>query len=418
MRKIAAFILTLLTATSSYAVTTDELKELIDRNALGLVSERALVEKSKLSAKATLRSFFPTLSLSAGVTEFYPNQTFTSKSWEQQYTLGLSLTATPVDLRKKVQLKIDRYFVKVGEDNLNVVRLSLYYEGISALFKLKALKEKIELRKKILRNSQEILSVAEKKYKEGLVLITDVLKAESEVESARSSLSEALMEYIQTFNSLNELVDYALPEGETPEVELKKDYSVPEKEELLKKAFTLRPEVKKAEKEVKVAKLSVELQKKTLSPTVNLSASYSRSGTSFFPRENSYDLSLSLNFPVFDSGVTSLRSMAAEKDLVVKEVELKKVKNSVKTEVLNALESLKASREILKSSEAFLKFSRRSYERALNEYKLGVSDIVALLQAHENLKKAEESYIDALLKLNLSWLQLQKATGELLGGRK
>jgi outer membrane protein TolC len=418
MKGFIVFLTVVFFGVNSYAVTVEELKSLIDQKALNLIAQKVELKRRELSAKATLRSFFPTLSLSAGVTEFYPYQRFGSKSWEQEYSFGLSLTATPVDLKKNVQFKIDRLSVKVSKDDLNATELNLYYEGISALLKLKALKEKIEVRKRILENSQKILSVAKKKYKEGLVLITDVLKAESEVESARSSLSEALMEYSQTFNSLNELVDYALSEDESPEVELKKDYSVPERKELLKKAFTLRPEVKKAEKEIKVAKLNVELQKKNLSPTVNLSASYFRSGSSFFPEDNNYNLSLSLNFPVFDSGVTRFRSMAAEKDLVVKELELKRVKNSVKTEVLNALASLKSSREILKSSEAFLRFSRKSYERALNEYKLGVSDIVALLQAHENLKKAEESYIDALLKLNLSWLQLQKATGELLGGKK
>jgi len=418
MKGFIVFLTVVFFGVNSYAVTVEELKSLIDQKALNLIAQKVELKRRELSAKATLRSFFPTLSLSAGVTEFYLYQRFGSKSWEQEYSFGLSLTATPVDLKKNVQFKIDRLSVKVSKDDLNATELNLYYEGISALLKLKALKEKIEVRKRILENSQKILSVAKKKYKEGLVLITDVLKAESEVESARSSLSEALMEYSQTFNSLNELVDYALSEDESPEVELKKDYSVPERKELLKKAFTLRPEVKKAEKEIKVAKLNVELQKKNLSPTVNLSVSYFRSGSSFFPEDNNYNLSLSLNFPVFDSGVTRFRSMAAEKDLVVKELELKRVKNSVKTEVLNALASLKSSREILKSSEAFLRFSRKSYERALNEYKLGVSDIVALLQAHENLKKAEESYIDALLKLNLSWLQLQKATGELLGGKK
>ena len=217
---------------------------------------------------------------------------------------------------------------------------------------------------------------------------------------------------------LNELVDYVLPEDETPEVELKKNFPLPKKEELLKKAFNLRPELKKAKKEVEVARLKVELQRKTLSPSLNLSVSYSRSGTSFLPEDNLYNFSVSLNFPVFDSGVTHFRSMALEKDLVVKEIELKKVRNSIKTEVLNALQAFRASQDILKSAESSLRFSRKAYERALNEYKLGVSDIVALLQAHEGLKKAEEAYIDALLKLNLSWLQLKKATGELLGGKR
>jgi outer membrane protein TolC len=299
MKGFIVFLTVVFFGVNSYAVTVEELKSLIDQKALNLIAQKVELKRRELSAKATLRSFFPTLSLSAGVTEFYLYQRFGSKSWEQEYSFGLSLTATPVDLKKNVQFKIDRLSVKVSKDDLNATELNLYYEGISALLKLKALKEKIEVRKRILENSQKILSVAKKKYKEGLVLITDVLKAESEVESARSSLSEALMEYSQTFNSLNELVDYALSEDESPEVELKKDYSVPERKELLKKAFTLRPEVKKAEKEIKVAKLNVELQKKNLSPTVNLSVSYFRSGSSFFPEDNNYNLSLSLNFPVF-----------------------------------------------------------------------------------------------------------------------
>jgi len=418
MKKLIGLFTLVFLTTNSYAITADGLKKLIDRRALDLVAEKVLVEKQELSARATWRSYFPTLSLSAGVKEFYPYQTFNSKSWNQEYSLGISLTATPLDLKKNVQLKIDRYFIKVSKDNLKAVKLDLYYKGLSTLFKLKALKEKVEIRKKILKDSEEILSVAKKKYREGLVLITDVLKAESEVERARSSFTKAQMEYSQLFNSLNELVDYALPEGETPEVELKKDFPLPLEKELLKKAFTLRPELKKASRELKVARLNVELQEKTLSPSLNLSVSYSRSGTSFLPEDNLYNLSLSLNFPVFDSGVTRFRSMALEKELLVKEVELKKVRNAIRTEVLNALQALRASRDILKSSESSLKFARRSYERAFNEYKLGVSDIVALLQAHESLKEAEEAYVDALLNFNLSLLQLQKATGELLGGRK
>ncbi|WP_163327747.1 TolC family protein [Desulfurobacterium thermolithotrophum] len=404
---------------NSYAVTISQLKSLIDRYSLEIGIEKTAIEKSKLLRKATFRSYFPRISLTGEVDEFYPYTGFFSKSWNQQYTLGISVSANPLNLQRNVQLKVDKYSIEVNKDALEKTRLELYSQAINYLLKLKTLEKLIEIRKELLRSSKEILKISEKKYKNGLVLITDVLKSKANVEKAKTSLRNTEKEYSQAFNLLNELVNFSLKTGEKAEVELLEEVKLPKIKKLISIALLKRPEIYKLKKEIEIAKLNVEIQKKTLSPQLNFSASYTRSGTAFFPDKDNYQLSAVLSFPIFDSGVTKLKSLAVTKDLISKELSLKKQENAIKREVLNAVEAVNSAMEEVKSAKSFLNYSKEAYKRVLNEYKLGVSDIVALLQAFDNLKTAEESYINSLFNLNSAYYELKKATGELLyGGKK
>ncbi len=406
------FLIFLILIVNAKALTIDELKEVVDRNSLDVAIARLQVEKSQLELRKTFRGYFPQISLSAEFDEIYPFGL--NGGWNQNYSLGITVSAVPVDFKRKVQLEIDKEFVQLDKHSLDEKRLSLYYEGVVYLLKLKALERKIAFRKEIVKDSEEILKVAEDKYRKGLVLITDVLKAKADLRDARALLRKACLEYEQTFNELNELVNYVLPEGEKPEVELEESFQIPPVGELLKKAFSLRPELTKAKENLKISSLKAELVEKNLSPTLTLSASSVRSGSEFFPEEKNYQFSAILSFPVFDSGVTKLGRMAGLKEKEKAELSLRKEENRVKREVLNAIAALESNEESLKSDKAFLRFAKRSYERVFNEYKLGVSDIVALMQAHQNLKNAMERFVDSLLNLNISYYQLLRATGELL----
>ncbi len=410
------FPLFLLLTAHAGAVTVEGIKELIDTSSIDITIAKLEVEKSGLELEKTFRGYFPTVSLSAEFDEFYPAGL--KNSWNQNYSLGFTVSATPLDFRRNVQLEIDRKVLRTDRYSVDEKRLSLYYQGIVYLLKLKALEKKIAFRKEIVRDSEEILKVAEDKYRKGLALITDVLKAKADLRDAKALLRKARLEYEQTFNELNELVNYTLPENERIEVELEESFQIPSVQELMKRALSMRPEILKAKENVKIFSLKAELVEKNLSPSLTLSASYLRNGSEFFPPDKNYRLSAVFSFPVFDSGVTKLGRMAELKEKEKAKLSLRKEKNRIKREVLNAVAGLKSNKESFESDRAFLKFARKSYERVFNEYKLGVSDIVALMQAHQNLKNAMERFVDSLLNLNISYYQLKKATGELLGEAK
>jgi len=410
--KLLTAVLSVVVPINALALTPQELKDLVVKHSLKLKVKEEQVKEQTFREKATFRSYFPKVNLSAGFSEFYPD---VFRNWNQNYTYGITVSAEPINLQRNVQLQIDREKVKELRYAVDSTLLDIYAEALSYLYKLKVLEERIELRRKQLESSEKILSVAQEKFKKGLVMITDVLKARSEVDRRRALLSQAENDYRKTFNSLNSLVDFSLSEDEKPELELLREKLNLNRDELISKALSFRPEVKEAKERLKIAEKNVQLTKRTLSPDLTISLSAQRSGTEL-PGDKSYSAGFTLNFPVFDSGVTKFRVLAASSQVRQSELSLKDTENEVKLSVLNALSDVEYSYKNLKASESSLLYAKKAYERALNEYKLGVSDIVALLQAFQSYCQSQEDYLQALLDYNLSVVNLRKATGELIGG--
>jgi len=396
---------------SAYAVTPEEVVKYLLNNSLDIKTAKKSVEKERINKVVTEREFFPEINLSASFSEFYPDF---KESWNQKYSLGATVSAEPINFQRFVKLEIDLTRIKAKEEKLKETLLEQLFLALKELYNLKAYQERILFKEESLRSAKEILKVAQEKYKKGLVMITDVLKAKSQVENVKGELSKLKAQYRQSFNRLNELLNFSLSEEEKPQFEFLKEKVKVEERELLRTALEMRPEVKEAKEEVKENSLRVKYTQRTLSPRLNLSFSWNRSGTSFWPQDRNYSAGVSLSFPIFDSGLTAYRTMAQEKEKEISLINLKKVKNRVKREVLDAVADVESGYENLKSAEAFLEFSKRAYERTLNEYKLGVSDIVSLLQAYTNLKEAQDRYVSSLLNYNVSLLSLKKATGELL----
>ncbi|MEO2067888.1 MAG: TolC family protein [Desulfurobacteriaceae bacterium] len=416
MRKTLLVFLILTKA--SFGLTIDELKKLIDEKSLDIASGKEAVKKAEISKEATFREYFPRISLNAEFDKIYPYTTFPKETWNEQYILGVSVSSNLLNFQRNIKLKMDKVQISLTKENIKTSRLNLYFEGISKLLKLKALEKTIKIRKDLLKSSREILAISQEKYKQGLALITDVLKAKANLENAKNSLQKAKKEYVKTFNGLNELVDFVLREDEKPEVELLERLNLPKVDILVQEALKKRPEILSLKKEIEISKLNVELQKKTLSPQLTVSASYSKMDTKFFPENDNFNFSVSLNFPIFDSGETKLKTLASQKDLKIKLISLKKQENAIRREVLNAFEEVRSAIVEAESAKAFLCFSKKAYDRTFAEYKAGVSDITTLLQTFQNLKEAEENYISALLNLNISYYSLKKATGELIGGKE
>jgi len=410
---VVLLILTLLFLTlpaRSQTVSEEELLSLLYEKSPELLISRESVREAKSQREATKREFFPRLTLSASFSEFYPDL---FGNWNQNYTFSASLTAEPVNFSRFVKLKIDTLTISLEREKELSLFIEKAYQLLSLAYTVKAYEKRIALKEETLEITKELLSVAQEKYKKGLVMITDVLKARAEVERVKGELASLKAEKEKNFNSLNEILDFSLSSPEEISLELKETYpeEIKDKKSLLKEALSKRPEIKRAALEVKSAELEIDYTRSTLRPSLTLSASWSRSGTSFWPQDRSYSAGITLSFPVFDSGLTKYRVLARESSLKRAELNLRAVKNSIKREVLDAISEINSSFENLKSSRSFLEFSEKSYERAFNEYKLGVSDIVALIQAHSSLNNARDSYVNALLNYNLSLLKLKKAVG-------
>ncbi|MEO2065347.1 MAG: TolC family protein, partial [Desulfurobacteriaceae bacterium] len=301
MKLLTAALFTLIPL-SAYAVTPEEVVKYLLNNSLDIKSAKKSVEKERISRAVTEREFFPEINLSASFSEFYPDF---KESWNQKYSLGATVSAEPINFQRFVKLEIDSTRIKAKEEKLKETLLEQLFLALKELYNLKAYQERILFKEESLNSAKEILKVAQEKYKKGLVMITDVLKAKSQVENVKGELSKLKAQYRQSFNRLNELLNFSLSEEEKPQFEFLKEKVRVEKRELLKSALEMRPEVKKAKEEVKENSLRVKYSRRTLSPRLKLSFSWNRSGTSFWPEDRNYSAGVSLSFPIFDSGLTT-----------------------------------------------------------------------------------------------------------------
>lgn len=411
MRLLTAIFTALLIPSASFGVTPEEVLRLVKERSLQVKSAKLGALQSSYQVEAIKRSFFPKVTLSGSFQELYPDL---FGNWNQNYTIGGSVSAQPVNFQNFVQLKIGKTQVEASKYRVERELLSAAYQALKELYTLKAYSERVKLKEESLKAAEEIYKVAKEKYKKGLVMITDVLKARAQVSQTRGEVESLKAQYTQTFNALNEILDFALQPTEKPEVELKEEKQELNQRALIEEALTLRPELKEARERLKEASLQVELQKSSLRPSLTLSASANRTGSKFWPQTSTYSAGFTLNFPIFDSGLTKYRALSAKKGAEISAVEVKKVENSIKREVLDAIAQVNSSYEALRADIDFLEFSQKAYQRAFNEYKLGVSDIVALMQAFTNLKEAQDRMVTSLLNYNLALLNLKRATGELL----
>ncbi|MEO2083760.1 MAG: TolC family protein, partial [Desulfurobacteriaceae bacterium] len=100
---------------AAFALTPSELAGLLKENSLDLLIAEKKVESSLYSRRAVEREFLPTLSLSAGFEEFYPD---IRKSWNQNYSVGIAVSAEPLNFQRFVRLKVEGLRVEVEKERL------------------------------------------------------------------------------------------------------------------------------------------------------------------------------------------------------------------------------------------------------------------------------------------------------------
>ncbi len=412
MIKIVLF--TLFLFSSAGALTFEGLINLTEKNNLDILAEKHRLKSRVYSEKSTFRSYFPTFTLQSSATLFYPYQGYSGKYWNQSYSYGFGLAANPLNFQRNAQLKMDRFYIEYQKEELSEKRLDEYFKAIKYFLKLEGWKEKVEIRKKRFESSEKIYEVSVKKKKEGLVLLSDVLKAKANLERSKKELETAKNEYRKVENTLREILNVDESVDLTPEVKLKNEISLSDAKEILKFALENRPSLRKAKRSVQISKVSVSYEKSALLPQISLSVSYNRENTYWPPEDNNWSFSALFQWPIFDSGQSKYRALSKKEEEKIASIELKKEVNRVRRQVLNSLSDFRSAQLNVKSAEEYLRFAKRSYERTFNEYKKGVSDIVSLLTAFDELKNAEEQYIDTLVDFNISYFEILRYSGLLL----
>lgn len=298
-----------------------------------------------------------------------------------------------------------RVQAETHRDLLNSILSSaeaFYWRGIMAL-------ENIDLYRKILNQRQENLRITEEQYRQDLIPMLDVIRAEAKVEESTSLLTQARSEYedllaqirtiaggLEIIPSRTSLVPPDMPELEDPE-----------------ETCLHRPDVRSLKYALEKAGTDLELASRGLSPTLDAFLGWTAwSDTDrISPPENELLLSLTLNLPITDGNATRNSVKEKEENINASEKELEGRKDRAKEEITLARNRWDRALALRKSREKQAQLAEEELRITTLLYKEGLGSQLDLLNAQTEQVRANTEKLDAVKELYLALVDMKKACG-------
>jgi outer membrane protein TolC len=177
------------------------------------------------------------------------------------------------------------------------------------------------------------------------------------------------------------------------------------------------------EKNLEISAYDQKISKTGYLPTIDLVGSYGWNRnispeTPFFPGSvqtiDRFAAGISLNWNLFDSGLTAVRIQNARINYENQELQKKQIQTEVNRDIQNALNTYKTRLYIYNLQDQNVQTNIDNFNRTENQFELGQITSVEFRQAQVNLQNARTSYNLAKYDAKLAELQLLQLTGQLL----
>ncbi|MCX7716729.1 MAG: TolC family protein [Endomicrobia bacterium] len=363
----------------------------------------------KLNVSETLLPYLGT-TLTFGIDKFFVYTTDESNlyvTFSQPLSLSTILPSFLTEKSLKFNYQQSHFEYKLARQNLIVEIISSYMSLLKTMRNFRRAEE-------LLRSTEEMKNVIEVKVKSGLV-------AEVELDSMKLQYNLDLNEFEQQKEELRrQKEEFNRLLGLKSEVEVVLDENVSiirstfSFDECLKIAMKNNPEIKNAEFQKYVAKITLMSVQHMRFPQLWVEGSYKSflqlPGSSVQEREN-LNVLFKLNWPLYSGGIYKYRYTQAKNNLRLAEHNVEDIKYKVekelrdiffqmelnKRQVLSMKESKRMAENMLKVAEIKLKNGMISYQ----DWQFTV----------DKYKQADQAYYDAQVEELLLYVKLLRAMG-------
>ena len=422
-----------------------DMKQCIDR---GLeVSPQIRAAKYKMQKAASERKgarsgFFPDLSASASYQDLnsleakgrvdpdYIDQDIGIYSVQLRQTLFAGFTV--LNSLQKAELKKQLARAQKKQTEMKLIQQIQYYflELQKAKQEIGSLNQAIERLEVNQKSAQSYFDVQMAPY-------LQVLQAEVDLADAKQQLSKAKNKKKQYKTQLNVLLDLSGKERVHYEGDLKNcTFSFgKDMKDCLEYALDNRPQIRVAQKSMKMAEEEVDIAQGKFYPRVNADLNY-------YVRDNDYDEprttqtldpdtgerrtvkqsrdqentywsgSVKLQWKFNTGGREYYRHETAQNEVLRLEQQLKQTLNQVEIQVKTSYNSLKEAKSRIRSTKKALEGAQESYNRARQRLENEMGTISQVLDAQARLRRAEANYNQALADYKISLAELYYSMGK------
>lgn len=294
---------------------------------------------------------------------------------------------------------------------------NLFYKAVSVQAQRAILKENI-------RDIEKNLSVAEERFKNGLVRKVDVDRLRVNLTNLKTNLRSLDDSYESLLNQLKLTIGIDLQSNIELTEPLINDTTVYQYDPSLIDAewvWEEKIEYKQLNTQVKLYNLERQSYAAGYYPNLSAFAQINRQGVSselMIPSDNSNwfntsAVGLKLSIPVFDGFRKSAQMQQSKIKQIKTERDMAYTKQLSNTNFVNAKNAFATNYANYLAQKDNVKLAKDVYEITANNYNEGISPLTELLDAETSFLVSQNEMVDALLKVKEAEVDLMKAKGNI-----
>ncbi len=404
-------------------ITLAQALELARGNNLDLQRALLTVERSRSGVREQQAALLPTANLTADLTRSGPgfagsdepqnpfintnreSSTNFSGGPQLNYTLYSSGERTARIRQAEEQLRSDELEI---ERQSEVIRLNVttqYYD-------LQQADENVRIAQSAVTNAQASLRDAQALERAGVSTRFDVLRSQVNLANFQQQLVNAVSQQrinrrqlAQTLN-LPQSIDVTTADP----VRLAGLWNIP-LEQTIVLAFQNRPELQQQLVQRNIFEQQRRQALSTLGPQVSLVASYNLQDQFDDNRsvQDTYSVGVRGSLALFDAGAARARADQARANIRIAETQFGTQRNQVRFEVEQAYSQLQSNLENVQTANTAVEQSREALRLARLRFQAGVGTQTEVIDAENDLTRAEGQRVQAILNYNRALATLQRA---------
>ncbi|HEV3197575.1 MAG TPA: TolC family protein [Bryobacteraceae bacterium] len=357
---------------------------------------------------------------------------------------GASIAKTSI-LIARSNLKYSHYQLRDQVSSLISAAENVYWDVVEA-------RENMALQSKFLALREAALDRAQKQVDAGALLPLDIFQPKAEYASAQVAMIQAKQTLAHRENALRQQMGADLdPQLRALPIVLTEPFAIapmalPDRETAVRKALASRADHLAIATSLETDDLNIRNATEAMRPSLSLTGNYISQGVGGIYHQISNPFGqgtvvtqlagglgdalsqmFGFGFPVYSLGLRlrlPLRDRSSAADLADAEVrkrqdalQLRKLEQGLRLQVLNAVDDLEAVQASMKQSEVAREFAEKRFAAEQKKYELGVTQLFFVLDSQTQLNQAENDVLRQSITYRRSLINLYLMTGELLAER-
>lgn len=376
--------------------------ELTKKNNLELKNSLLRLEQSLSQEKIYRSTFLPKVNAGLGYTNNDSSLYSASINVSQDLFSGFSDYKQIKKAKINTEISTINYQIKKAEVSYD---LKTTYEGLLYANEYKALMDEI-LKRRIENLKMVELRFESGRENKGVALLSKAYLEQAKYEQIQAvNLKQKTKEYLSKILKIDIKINFDVKDL-VPSI--LNNYISGDKLEDAVKSF---PEYKKIVLDEKFSEINIDSQKAGFFPSLNFSASLSRSDEQFFPKGNNWGAGLSLIIPLFNGGYDYYSMQNATLIYDESQINTIKIFDTLYVTYSNLINLHKENLQKLKSDALFLEASTVRAKIARSKYENGLLDFEEWDRIENELIQRQKEYLKTKKDCVTSEANIEKISG-------